>query len=176
MSDESDQAFQARAVACLDALYGFAFSLCRDRAHAEDLAQETYVRAFRAARRPAPDDNLRAWLFTILHNVWRNERRRREPESLDGTPKLARLLPATPPRAEREIDVADARARLRQAIDELPGPFREVVMLRFGEGFSYREIAAVLGCPAGTVMSRLGRARALLRQAVRPARPTGGAS
>lgn len=185
MGDESDQEFQARAVACLDALYGFALSLCRDPDHAEDLAQETYVRAFRAERRPAPGDNLRAWLFTILHNVWRNERRHREPESFDGTPGLLRFLPATPPQAEREIDAADARERLRAAIGELPEPYREVVMLRFGEGFSYQEIAAVLGCPAGTVMSRLARARALLRQAVAPAGPaadrapagrTGGAS
>ena len=170
-ADETDQEFQARAVACLDALYGFALSLCRNREQAEDLAQETYVRAFRAARRPAPDDNLRAWLFTILHNVWRNERRHREPVSFDSAPKLLRFLPTTPPRAEREIDAADARERLRHAIGELPEPYREVVMLRFGQGFSYQEIAAVLGCPAGTVMSRLARARALLRQAVVPASP-----
>ena len=173
MDDESDQEFQARAVACLDALYGFALSLCRARDRAEDLVQEAYVRAFRAARRPAPGDNVRAWLFTILHNVWRNERRHREPESFDGAPKLLRFLPATAPRAEREIDAADARERLRHAIGELPEPYREVVMLRFGEGFSYQEIAAVLGCPAGTVMSRLARARALLRQAVSPPGPTG---
>jgi RNA polymerase sigma factor (sigma-70 family) len=92
--DHVDGAFRARAIECLDGLYAFALSLSRDRALAEDLVQETYLRALRAARRPGPEENLRAWLFTILHNVLRNERRRRPAVSLDARRRSARLRAA----------------------------------------------------------------------------------
>ncbi len=71
----TDERFRHWAVQCLDSLFSFALSLCRDRAVAEDLVQETYVRALRAANRPHDEAGMRPWLFTILHNVWRNERR-----------------------------------------------------------------------------------------------------
>jgi RNA polymerase sigma-70 factor (ECF subfamily) len=176
-ANDGDEEFRQRAVACLDGLYGFAVSLCRDRSRAEDLVQEAYLRAFRAAHHPRPDENTRSWLFTILHNVWRNERRRKPAESIDSDPAVVRLLPASLPVAERDLDHGAARARLRAAIDALPESYRETVMLRFGEGFSYQEIATILGCPAGTVMSRLGRARSLLRRALLatgPRRVAGG--
>ena len=120
---------------------------------------------------------MRSWLFTILHNVWRNDRRRRAAESIDSDPMLVRLLPALPSTADRDLDQTAATARLRTAIDALPEAYRETVVLRFGEGFSYQEIATILGCPAGTVMSRLGRARSLLRRAMTasgPRRVVGG--
>jgi RNA polymerase sigma-70 factor (ECF subfamily) len=157
--------FRRRAVACLDGLYGFALSLCRDRATAEDLVQETYVRALQARRRPEPHDSVRPWLFTILHNVWRNQRRRSATLSLDEN-EAARSLPDGGPDPAETLDREADVARLRAAIDALPAAFREVVMLRFAEGFSYQEIAEVLCCPAGTVMSRLARARALMRRAL----------
>jgi RNA polymerase sigma-70 factor (ECF subfamily) len=159
-----EEIFRRDAVACLDGLFSFAVSLSRDRTAAQDLVQETYVRALRAARHPEEASGVRSWLFTILHNVWRNERRRRVPEPLEGLPR--RLEPRATPDADKILDDASASARLVQAVDALPDAFREVVMLRYGEGFSYQEIADILRCPAGTVMSRLARARNLLRSAV----------
>lgn len=158
--------FRQRALACLDGLYAFALSLTRDRGAAEDLVQETFVRALRAANRPRPDENLRAWLFTILHNVWRNERRRKPLRSLDSEPALQASLPLVEPGYEQAFDAESRSSRLRQAIEGLGEPYREVVMLRFGEGLSYHAIAQVLDCPAGTVMSRLARARAHLHRAL----------
>jgi RNA polymerase sigma-70 factor (ECF subfamily) len=153
-------------------------SLARDRPTAEDLVQETYLRALSARRRCDPAENVRGWLFTILHNVWRNEVRR---------PRLAPLDDESPPSRgaevvwlartadpEAELERGRFREALRDAIEDLPEPFREVVVLRGIEGFSYQEIASILGCPTGTVMSRLARGRALVRQrlaaASRPAR------
>jgi RNA polymerase sigma-70 factor (ECF subfamily) len=101
-----------------------------------------------------------------LHNVWRNERRRRVAEPLDDVPEILETALATQPSAEADLDRGAAAESIRRAIDELPETYREVVALRFSEGFSYQQIAATLDCPAGTVMSRLARARALIRKAV----------
>lgn len=161
-----DAEFRRKTVGCLDGLFGFALALCRDRTVAEDLVQETYLRALRAARRPLGSEDVRPWLFTILHNVWRNERRRRVAEPLDDLPEIVETAVATQASAEAELDRGAATDSIRRAIDELPETYREVVALRFSEGFSYQQIAATLDCPAGTVMSRLARARALIRKAV----------
>jgi RNA polymerase sigma-70 factor (ECF subfamily) len=159
-----EEGFRRDAVACLDGLFSFALSLSRDRVAAEDLVQETYVRALRASRHPEEPSGIRSWLFTILHNVWRNERRRRAPEPLDTLPE--RLEPRVAADVERALDSTATSERLAGAIEALPEAYREVVMLRYGEGFSYQEIADILRCPAGTVMSRLSRARSLLRHTV----------
>lgn len=156
--------FREAALGCLEGLYGFALTLTRERSAAEDLVQETYVRAMAARRKAAPDENLRSWLFVILHNVWRNELRRRRTEAHEE--ELDRL--ASPEDLNEALDQKIAGARLQEAIEALPGNFRAVLVLRAVEGFSYREIARILGCPAGTVMSRLARARILLRRALRP--------
>ncbi len=164
-----DAEFRRKTVGCLDGLFGFALALSRDRTVAEDLVQETYLRALKAARRPLASEDVRPWLFTILHNVWRNERRRRVAEPLDDLPEILETAAATQPSAEAELDRGAATDSIRRAIDELPETYREVVALRFSEGFSYQQIAATLDCPAGTVMSRLARARALIRKAVQRA-------
>ena len=165
MDAVSDQAFRDGTVACLDALYGFALALCRDPGQAEDLVQETYVRALRAANRPAPGEGLRSWMFAILHNIWRNDVRRRRAVAYEGD---VDVLPAGDGDPLVFVDRKQSSNRLRAAIDELPVAFREVVVLRCLEGFSYREMAEIVGCPAGTVMSRLARARALLKRALGP--------
>jgi len=161
-----DAEFRRKTVGCLDGLFGFALALSRDRAVAEDLVQEAYVRALKAARRPLASDDVRPWLFTILHNVWRNERRRRVAEPLDDMPEILETAVAIQPSAEEDLDRGAASDSIRRAIDDLPETYREVVALRFSEGFSYQQIAATLDCPAGTVMSRLARARALIKKAV----------
>lgn len=160
-----DEAFRRAAVACLDGLYGFALALSRDRRTAEDLVQETYARAFAASRKAGPDENLRGWLFTILGNIWKNERKRKRPEPVADVESLA---PSRLEGPEAALDRRELRERLRCALASLPDAFREVVVLRCVEGFSYQEVAAIVGCPAGTVMSRLARARALLRQSLGP--------
>lgn len=163
-SGSDDAEFRREAVACLDGLYSFALSLTRDRLAAEDLVQETYVRALAAHRKAGPGENMRAWLFTILHNVWRNERRRKHPTALEDAPGLAERLVAPGGDPEGALDRKETRDLVRRAIARLPESFREVVVLRCVLGFSYRDLAHILGCPAGTVMSRLARARTILRR------------
>lgn len=154
-------------------------ALARDRDAAEDLVQETYVRALSARRRANPGENVRGWLFTILHNIWRNQLRRppllRVDEACRPAATGAVVWLVQPAAPDAELERSRLRERLRLALAELPDTFREVVILRCVEGFSYQEIASILGCPTGTVMSRLARGRALLRRrlaslAARPVR------
>ncbi|HET7747391.1 MAG TPA: RNA polymerase sigma factor [Vicinamibacteria bacterium] len=165
---EGDGDFGRAALGHLDRLYAFACALARDRQAAEDLVQETYLRALRAARRPGPDENLQGWLFTILHNVWRNEARRKRPESLDSHPEWMGGLAALDPSPPDALEGERTAERVATFIDAMPRHLREVIVLRFGEGFSYQQIANIVGCPAGTVMSRLSRGRAMVRRAFGP--------
>ena len=158
-------------LANLDSLYGFAMSLTHNRTDAEDLVQEACLRAIKGMTQSAAQRNPKVWLFTILRNVWINEWRRRA-----RGPKFVLLETGRADSGRLQESAADeclctedsferhaASGKLRQAISSLPEPFREAVVLRYFEGFSYREISAIVGCPAGTVMSRLNRARAELR-------------
>jgi RNA polymerase sigma-70 factor (ECF subfamily) len=155
----------------LGALYGFAMSLTRNPVDAEDLVQEACLRAIKGMAQRGVRSDAKVWLFTILRNVWINEWRRRTkgPEFVlfgksRGDPVV--LQDRLPDERERPEDVFERNAlaeKISAAIAGLPEAFREVVVLRYFEGFSYRQIAAVLGCPAGTVMSRLNRAKAELR-------------
>jgi len=160
---QSDGRFRSEVAAHVDGLFGFAVNLSRDRTLAEDLVQETYVRALAARNKPTPEENLRGWLFTILRNVWRNHARRRRPDAIDAD--LERIpSPARDP--QQVLDGKETTRRLKAAVAALPGPFREVLVLCSVEGFSYKEAAEIVGCPAGTIMSRLARARALLRKSL----------
>jgi RNA polymerase sigma-70 factor, ECF subfamily len=142
--------------------------LTRNKADAEDLVQETYLRALKAVRDLQTITAMKGWLFTILRNVWLNQRRRRLtfPDRIlyiDADENVANLIAKSSkdPYAHylRELDVA----RVRQAIQQLPVHFREIIVLREYEELSYDEIATVMQCAIGTVMSRLSRARAKLR-------------
>jgi RNA polymerase sigma-70 factor (ECF subfamily) len=149
----------------LEALYGFAVALTRDKTEAEDLVQETYLRAVRAFSRLTPDSNLKSWLFAIMRNTWLNKIRhaRNGPQfvELDAEESSEQRLDSMDPYVAfvRKIE----REQVREAIESLPRLYREIILLRDIEGFSYRQIASILGCPVGTVMSRLGRARGKLR-------------
>jgi RNA polymerase sigma-70 factor (ECF subfamily) len=151
----------------IDGLYGYALVLTQDRTDAEDLVQETYFRAIRAMGRLRDDSNVKGWLFTILRNIWLNEvrQRRKAPEQFDfeADEKAVNLIDED---AKNPHDVyVDTlqRRHVRAAIQQLPEDAREVIMLREWEELSYQEIATVLDCPVGTVMSRLARARSKLR-------------
>ena len=155
----------------LSALFGFAMTLSRNRTDAEDLVQEACLRAIKGMTHTAIKSDPKVWLFTILRNVWINEWRRRAkgPEFIllgkprpDGGP-LQEWYSDERERPEDHFERNVASGKIRLAISGLPEVFREVVVLRYFEGFSYRQIASILGCPAGTVMSRLNRARAELR-------------
>jgi len=158
-------AFGQEALEHLDALFGYAMALTRDVNEAEDLVQETYLRAGSASHRPEPNSNLKGWLFVIMRNAWLNQVRHR-----NNGPRFVDLETGEQPVDEthenphvvylRKLE----RKQVREAIESLPDAYREIVVLRDIEGFTYQEIATVLDCPAGTVMSRLGRARGRLRR------------
>jgi RNA polymerase sigma-70 factor, ECF subfamily len=150
----------------LDGLYGYALMLTRNHAEAEDLAQETYLRAYKAKGRLAHYGNIKGWLFTILRNIWLNElrSRRTRPETAipDWNEAVARISVPGQKNAHDQYVANVERERVRAAIQQLAVEFREVIVLREYEEMSYQEMADVLNCPAGTVMSRLSRARAKL--------------
>ena len=151
----------------LDALYSYAVVLSRNRAEAEDLVQETCLRALRAMERLRPDSNIKSWLFTILRNIWLNQLRqsRTVPGAFDsdGTEDHANGSAHTPKDPYAIYLSETERQQVRQAIQQLPVEFREIILLREYEELSYEEIATLLDCPPGTVMSRLARARSRLR-------------
>jgi len=142
-------------------------ALSRDVATAEDLVQETCLRALSAASPLRTDGNHKSWLFTILRNIWLNQLRkgRWTPQSLDDDPSGNSVnLPEDPDGDPFQQYVSKVEvARVREAIEKLPPDFREIIILREYEELPYQEIATILRCPAGTVMSRLARARSRLR-------------
>jgi RNA polymerase sigma-70 factor (ECF subfamily) len=161
-------AFASEALGFLDPLYATALRLTRNRSDAEDLVQDTFVKAFRSADRFERGTNLKAWLFTILHNTWRNRVRDASRHAVDvdsGLVEQAASRPGGPialETPERILMRDTLDADLQAALDGLPAAFREAVWLRDVEEFSYAEIAEMLGVPIGTVMSRISRGRRLL--------------
>ncbi|HKB12193.1 MAG TPA: sigma-70 family RNA polymerase sigma factor [Vicinamibacterales bacterium] len=174
-------AFEAEALASLDSLFRAALRLTRNAADAEDLVQETYLKAFRAADRFEPGTNLRAWLFTILHNTARNEARDRARDTVAIDSAIVDRAADAPPPGSRAASAPDTPETLllretlapdlQSAIDELPEHYRQAVWLRDVEEFSYAEIAAMLSIPVGTVMSRISRGRHLLFDKLKALRP-----
>jgi RNA polymerase sigma-70 factor, ECF subfamily len=162
------EAFRAEVLTFVEPLFGTALRLTRNRADAEDLVQDTLVKAFRFGDRFEPGTNLRAWLYTILHNTWRNQRRDAARGNVDvdsDRVETAAAAPGGPTAAdtpERILMRSTLDADLQAALDGLPEAFREAVWLRDVEEFSYAEIAKMMNVPMGTVMSRISRGRRLL--------------
>ena len=166
---QPDTGFAQAALACLEGLYRYAMTLSHDQANAEDLVQETYLRAVRSSGQLAPGSNLKSWLYTILRNTWFNQRRHAQSGpafvDLDDGPNsgaAGQVRSSDDPYATylRHVEHEQVRA----AVNSLPPQYREVIALREFEGLSYQDIGVILGCPAGTVMSRLSRARDRLRE------------
>ena len=163
-------AFETDALEFVDSLYRTALRLTRVPSDAEDLVQDTYLKAFRGADSFKPGTNLRAWLFTILHNTARNRARDRARDSVTVDSEVVDQAADTPQfaMAGRVDDPETLLLRntmtpeLKAAVDELPDAFRQAVWLRDVEEFSYAEIAGMLDVPIGTVMSRISRGRKLL--------------
>jgi len=161
----AEDVFTQEALSHLDSLYGVALRLTRRPSDAEDLVQETYLKAFRFASSFERGTNLKAWLFTILHNTWRNMLRhgRRDPIEVDSeTVDRAATTVEHEETPEQLLQRATLDADLKAALDALPEAFRTAVWLRDVEELSYAEIAGALDVPIGTVMSRISRGRRLL--------------
>ena len=157
------QRFQALALPHMDAAYNLARWLSRSPADAEDIAQDAMLRAFRAFEQ-FRGENIQPWLLAIVRNCWRTraadaQRRRHAPLPEEDDQALAFDGPDPEAQASRSSD----GRRLEAMIAALPEDFRTVLILREMEDMSYREIAEATGTPIGTVMSRLARARALLK-------------
>lgn len=162
--------FAQEAIGYLDTLYRAALRLTRDAAQAEDLVQDTYVRALRYQHSYQAGTNMKAWLFAIMRNLFWDRFKGGRPEdvSLDGDGEMSLYDTLKDPGAVPESDVLDAIAagEVVEAVEALPELHREVVLLVDVEGFSYKDAADVLGVPIGTVMSRLHRARRQLQKSL----------
>jgi RNA polymerase sigma-70 factor, ECF subfamily len=176
--EERRERFVAEAVPYLDQLYSAALRYTRNTADAEDLVQETFAKAYAAFHQFKAGTNLRAWLYRILTNTYINSYRReqRRPSEVsadagagDGTSDFSlydRIAAATHEPAEVEVLRHLPDKEVKQALADLPEQFRMAVYLADVEGFSYAEIAEIMGTPIGTVMSRLHRGRAALGKAL----------
>ncbi len=172
-------AFETGALEYVDSLYRTALRLTRVPSDADDLVQDTYLKAFRAADSFTPGTNLRAWLFTILHNTARNRARDRSRDTVTIDSEVVDQA-AEVPQFGLSGRVDDPETLLlknalapdvQAAVDELPEAFREAVWLRDVEEFSYAEIAGMLNIPVGTVMSRISRGRRMLFGRLQHLRP-----
>ena len=166
--NQVEETFETLAVPYLDSLYNFACWLVRNPHDAEDLVQETYLKALRGFSSFEPGTNFRAWMFRILRNTFLSSRstldRRMtvEIDSEDDVPEL----PATTATPESQLIERSQENDVRNAIEQLPNIFRDVLLLCDVEDASYQEISEILSIPLGTVMSRLARARKAVRKSV----------
>jgi len=163
-----DPEFERAALSHLDALYNFALYLTRAPAEADDLVQETYLRAFRFSHRFQPGTHLRAWLFQILRNTFFTFYRIRDRETAvaeDGVPDWD--VPMFHDAPDDDSRTTDQHTDLERAMRRLPEEFRTVLLLAEVEGLPLEEVARVMSCPVGTVKSRIFRAKERLRGLLR---------
>jgi RNA polymerase sigma-70 factor (ECF subfamily) len=169
--DQPLAGFEELAMPLFDSLYNFARWIARDSDDAEDLVQETYLKALRGFASFQPGTNFRAWTFQILRNTFLNSRtsyERRMTEALDSEEDGPELAVDTETPETILINRSNFQL-VQRAIDDLPVHYRETLLLCEVEEMSYREIAEILSVPIGTVMSRLARARKVVRQSLRSA-------
>src|SRR5262245_3098576 len=150
--------FEETVLPHLDAAFNYARWLTRNGVEAEDIVQDACVRAMRFFS-SLRDDDARGWLFTIVRNTWYSRVSRRAPMGATPSSGAQEQWPDDRPDPEERPLQQHTVALVREALEQLPVDFREAIVLREIEGLSYKEIAAVVGVPIGTVMSRLARAR-----------------
>ena len=166
--DRPSAGFEELAMPLFDSLYNFASWLVHNKSNAEDLVQETYLKAFRRFASFQPGTNFRAWMFRILRNTFLSSGStldRRMTVEIDSEDALS-ALPVTSNTPESLLIERSHKNAVQNAIEQLPVIFREVILLCDVENASYRETAEILSIPIGTVMSRLARARRAVRESV----------
>jgi len=161
--------FEQDLVGAISHLRAFARSFANDPARADDLVQETLVKAWNSRDSFTPGTNFRAWLFTILRNVYFSQHRKLRREVDDPDEQYQNTL-SVPPEQPGHLDLAD----FRSALQTLPPDQREALVLVGAEGFSYEEAAEICGCAVGTIKSRVNRARNRLTELLGPDVVEGG--
>lgn len=174
LSAEAEQRFRENALPLLDSLYGAALRMTRRPADAEDLVQDTMLRAYRAFDSFEPGTNIKAWLFRIMTNAYINQYRKkqREPQKVSHEEvedfalyeQIRRHDPEFSTTPENLVLDSLVDSDILQAIEDLPEQFRLAVVLSDIEDFSYAEMAEIMDVPLGTVMSRLHRGRKALQK------------
>lgn len=164
--EEVRKEFEELALPYMDSFYNVALRMTGNEVEAQDLVQDAYLRALRFFDKFQKGTNFKAWIFKIIKNIYINKYRKesKTPQMLDVSDAEVTGLLSTPNTPEEEIfnDLLDDD--VTKALDALPDDFRLTLILSDIEGFSYKEIAEILDCPIGTVMSRLHRGRKLLRK------------
>jgi len=179
-AEQKKREFEQLAFVLMDSLFNTAMRMTRNELDAEDLVQDVYVRAFRFFHKFKRDTNFKAWIFKILTNTYINQYRKKKIQphqvELDKVPcgqndETRVTNQETDAEAIRNLDHYNYHAlfddEIFTALDRLSDEFRLVVMLADVESFSYKEIAVIMGCPVGTVMSRLSRGRKQLQSLLR---------
>jgi RNA polymerase sigma-70 factor (ECF subfamily) len=175
LDDDTRERFERDVLPLLPSLYGAALRMTRNPSDAEDLVQETYLRAYRGFAGFTEGTNLKAWLYRILTNGFINtyRKKQREPQIVEGPDDLDEWYlydrlggRSVEESAEEEVLERIPDADVKAALESLPDRFRIPVLLADVEGFSYKEIAEIMDTPIGTVMSRLHRGRKALEKAL----------
>ena len=160
----NEEVFENMILCHLDSMYAFARVLAGNHEHAEDLVQDTYLKATQNRCKYQHDTNCKAWLFTVMRNLFLNDYRHRKREILFGN-FLSEEGEDSPLFISISINpTPDLKMDLQKALATLPVNLQLVVMLRDQEGLEYQEIAELFCCPVGTVMSRLARGRARIKK------------
>lgn len=173
--DGKDRAFREEALPHLDAIRAFSLRLSGSSSDADDLVQDTYLRAYRYWHHYTPGTRCRSWLFRICRNLfvrrWRRRARHREllaenagPQARPPAPGRASCFGSSPDDPDRSSLARIVAEEVHRALDALPDPYREAVRLRLVEELEYGEVAEVLDVPVGTVKSRVHRGRQMLRR------------
>ncbi|MEZ4406717.1 MAG: sigma-70 family RNA polymerase sigma factor [Polyangiales bacterium] len=173
LENERRKRFEAEVLPHLDAMHRTALRLTRSPSDADDLVQDSVIKAYRFFDSYEPGTNARAWMLRILTNVFYSKHRRSNLEGnvralgasdpvADGWMSAASMGPSRDP--ERLVEKPLLEGAVAKVLDELPEDFRSVLVLVDVEGLTYREVAEAMGCPIGTVMSRLHRARRAVAQ------------
>ncbi len=173
-SEKLTERFEREALVHVNAMYSLALRLTGNEQNAEDLVQDTFIRAFRFFDRFEEGTNCRAWLYRVLKNTFINQYRKGKKSSGDvsfddvegifetGIKETRFSVASSDPQSELLSKLVDER--VEEALGEIPDDYRLAVVLSDMEGYSYREIAEIMDCPLGTVMSRLFRGRKMLQK------------